>query len=106
MCVPSSFRCCCWPQLTSSPCPLAAGLLPPPLPSNISPTLLPHQQFYQTYVRQLSALALVPGVCLKFLPPTILEAAGDGVGWWEDEEDLIRCVVLRRPASKGEQVVC
>jgi hypothetical protein len=59
------------------------------LPSNISPTLLPHQPFFQTYVRQLSALALVPGVCLKFLPPTILKGEGDGAGWWEDEESFI-----------------
>lgn len=59
--------------------------------------MLPHQAFYQTYVRQLSALALVPGVCLKFLPPTILNSSGDSAGWWTDEDDLIRCGTLRPP---------
>jgi hypothetical protein len=53
--------------------------------------MLPHQAFYQTYVRQLSALALVPGVCLKLLPPTIINSAGAGAGWWADEDELLRC---------------
>lgn len=81
--------------------PPLAGLLPPPLPSDLSSTMLPHQAFYQTYIRQLSALALVPGVCLKLLPPTMLETSRGGTSsWWSNEDDLIRCASCRCRESK------
>lgn len=71
----------------------SANLLPPPLLPNLSPTLLPGNADYQAYTQQITALSLIPGLSLKFLPPSVLESpSADGVGWWEDEEALIRFV--------------
>lgn len=69
----------------------AAGILPPPLDPAVSPAMMIHQMSYQLYSQQISALSLIPGLCLKLLPPSVLEATdSSSVGWWEDEEALIR----------------
>lgn len=55
-----------------------------------SPAMLPQTADYQAFSQQISALSLIPGLCLKFLPPSIIgEEGADSVGWWEDEETLI-----------------
>ncbi|KAL7417824.1 hypothetical protein BDY24DRAFT_437347 [Mrakia frigida] len=70
-----------------------SNLLPPPLLSNLSPTLLPGNPDYQAYTQQITALSLIPGLSLKLLPPSVLESpSATGVGWWEDEEALISVI--------------
>lgn len=77
----------------------SANLLPPPLLSNLSPTLLPGNPDYQAYTQQITALSLIPGLSLKLLPPSVLESpSATGVGWWEDEEALIRFVSRSSPS--------
>ncbi|CED83254.1 hypothetical protein [Phaffia rhodozyma] len=69
-----------------------SNLLPPPLPAKISPSMLVHQPFYQEYTRQITALALIPGLVLKFLPPSIIleeyQSSSGKRPWWEDEDSV------------------
>jgi hypothetical protein len=58
-----------------------------------------HHPSYQSFTQQISSLSLIPGLCLKLLPPSILEppsSSDDSVGWWEHEEALVTFVLYLR----------